>query len=69
MLTFEFSWGEHIQGAVSAVGVVEDLDVVMNLIRERDPGLPFLSVQQLNLHSTPEAHLHGVVVGRANRVH
>lgn len=29
VLAFEFSWGEHIQGAVRTVGVVEDLDVAM----------------------------------------
>src|ERR1035441_9964752 len=52
---FGFGWREHAQAGVPASGVVEQLDVVVDRGRQLDPRLPLLAVQQLDLHSAPEA--------------
>src|SRR5690349_8708943 len=59
VLAFVFGRGEHLQRAVSAAGVVEELDVVVDRGRELDPRLPGLAVEQLDLHAAPERFDHG----------
>lgn len=44
-----FVWREHPEGAVTASGVVKQLDVVVDRGRELDAGLPAGAIEELNL--------------------
>ena len=46
---FVFGRGEHVERAVSALGVVQELDVVVDGGGELDPGLPGLLVERFDL--------------------
>ena len=51
---------------MASLSIVEDLDVVEHRIREFEPRLPPLSVQQFNLHARPEGFHHRVIKGVAD---
>jgi len=40
---------------MTALAVVEDLEVLEHRVRELDPGMPLLTVEQLDLHPGPDA--------------
>lgn len=52
-----------------APGVVPELDVVVDRCGQLDPCLPFPAVQELNLHPSPEALHHRVVICRSDGPH
>jgi hypothetical protein len=47
--------GGVLECGVSAASVVEHFDVLENRVRQLDPGLPLLAVQQFDLHRRPES--------------
>lgn len=50
-----------LERGVPTSAVVEDLDVLEDRVRELDPRLPLLPVQQLDLHARPERLHHRIV--------
>ena len=65
----ELEWRQHAERRVSALTVVEGLQVLEERggqLQARGPGLP---VQQLDLHPAPERLHQGVVEARADRAH
>ena len=54
---------------MSALTVVEDLQILEDRIREFDACLPTLAIEELNLHSAPERLDHGVVVAISDGTH
>ena len=61
--------GEHSDGAVAALAVVEDLEVVEDRVRQLDACLPSLAVQQLGLYSSLGRLDDRVVEAITNRPH
>ena len=61
VLVLVFAGCEHVQGAVASLGVVPDLDVVVDRAGEFDACLPSSAVEQLDLHAGPERLDHRIV--------
>jgi len=59
---FGFGWGQHAERGMPSACVVPELDVVVYRRGELNPGLPLAAVEQLDLHPSPEAFHHRVVV-------
>jgi hypothetical protein len=53
-LEFVLDRGEHADGGVAALAVVEDFLVLEDRVGQLDPGLPFPAVEQLGLHAAPD---------------
>lgn len=56
-----------LECGVAATPVVEHFDVLEDCVRQLDPGLPLLTVQQFDLHRRPEGFHHGIVEAVADR--
>ncbi len=56
-------------GVCRSLPIVEDLKVVEDRVGQREPGVPSIPVQQLNLHPGPEGFHPAVVVAVANGPH
>src|ERR1700730_6771343 len=65
----ELHRGQHPQGTVPPLAVVEDLQVLEDSARQLHSSTPFLAIKKLCLHSSPERLDDCVVVGRANSAH
>jgi hypothetical protein len=59
---FELYRSAHPHGRMTALTVVEYLQVVEDRVSQLDPGLPSLPVEEFGLHSAPEGFDDGVVV-------
>src|SRR3990172_4436066 len=54
---------------MTALAVVEDLEVLEHRVRELDPGAPLLAVEKLDLHPGPERLDDGIVEGVTDGTH
>jgi hypothetical protein len=54
---------------MSALAVVEDLEVLEDRIRQLDSGPPDPSVEELDLHPAPERLDHRVIEATPDRTH
>ena len=68
-LKFKFNRCHHAKRRVTALAIVEDLEILEQRGGEFDPRVPPLAVQKLDLDATPERLDHGVVVTVTNRSH
>jgi hypothetical protein len=68
-LTLSYSIGVSIRGALWRRVRFEDLEVLEQSGAELDPGLPFLTVEELGLGPGPERLDHGVIEGIADGAH
>ena len=69
MSKFELDWCHHAKRRMSALTVVEDLEVFEEGGGEFDPRVPALPVQQFDLDPAPKRLHQGVVVAIADRPH
>src|SRR6266852_756435 len=69
MASLELDGCEHTERRMATFAVVKDLDVLKHRVSELNASAPALSVEQLDLHPTPEGLHHGVVETVADRAH
>ena len=69
MSSLELDWGYHAQPRVTALAIVEDLEVLEDRIRGLDPSPPGPAVQQLDLHPAPERLDHRIIEATPDRAH
>jgi hypothetical protein len=64
-----FGGCEHPEGAVTALAVVEDLEVLEDGVGELKTGAPPFAVQELGLHAGSEGLHHAVVIRVTDEAH
>jgi len=64
--SLELDRGKHAKRRVTALAIVEDLEVLEDGIRELDVGPPVSAVEELDLHPAPEGLDDRVVVAVAD---
>ncbi|MFF1946282.1 hypothetical protein ACFVWF_29575 [Rhodococcus qingshengii] len=69
MYVLELDRGQHPEGAVPVLGVVEDLEVFEHGVGQFDPRFPSFPVEEFGLHSATEKFDHGGVIATADRSH
>lgn len=69
MSSFKLNRRQHTQGGVSALAIVENLEVLKDGVAQLDSSTPALTVQELDLHSAPKRFRHRIVVADTNRSH
>jgi len=67
--SLELDRGKHAKRRVTALAVMEDLEVFEDRVGQLDAGAPGAAVKELDLHPTPERLDHGVVVATPDRAH
>lgn len=51
---FEFDWGKHAKQRVPPLAIVEDLEVLEDGAGKLDPGVPALTIEELDRNPAPE---------------
>ena len=67
MSSLELDWGKHAKCRVTALAVMEDLEVLEDRVRQLHPSPPAPTVQEFDLHPAPERLDHGVMEATPDR--